>query len=97
MERKHDNFKLEQGNVVAAEFWHQLDDGRIQCDLCPRHCQLQDQQRGLCYVRARHQDQMVLTTYGLSSGYCIDPIEKNRSITFCQAHRFCPLAPPAVI
>lgn len=87
MERKHDIFKLEQGNVVAAEFWHQLDDGRIQCDLCPRHCQLQDQQRGLCYVRARHQDQMVLTTYGLSSGYCIDPIEKK------PLHHFLPGTP----
>jgi len=28
-------------------------------------------------VRARHDGQMVLTTYGRSSGFCIDPIEKK--------------------
>jgi hypothetical protein len=30
-----------------------------------------------CFVRARHRDQIVLTTYGRSSGFCIDPIEKK--------------------
>jgi pyruvate formate lyase activating enzyme len=28
-------------------------------------------------VRARQQDQVVLTTYGRSSGFCVDPIEKK--------------------
>jgi pyruvate formate lyase activating enzyme len=54
-----------------------LDDGRAQCDLCPRLCKLHDGQRGFCFVRARHQDQIVLTTYGRSSGCCVDPIEKK--------------------
>jgi pyruvate formate lyase activating enzyme len=54
-----------------------LDDGRIQCDLCPRECKLNEGQRGLCFVRARQDDQIVLTTYGRSSGFCIDPIEKK--------------------
>ncbi len=54
-----------------------MDDGRIQCDLCPRYCKLNEGQRGLCFVRARQDDQIVLTTYGRSSGFCIDPIEKK--------------------
>jgi pyruvate formate lyase activating enzyme len=54
-----------------------MDDGRIQCDLCPRFCRLNDGQRGFCFVRAREGDQIVLTTYGRSSGFCIDPIEKK--------------------
>jgi pyruvate formate lyase activating enzyme len=54
-----------------------MDDGRIQCDLCPRYCRLRDGQRGLCFVRAREGDRLVLTTYGRSSGFCIDPIEKK--------------------
>ena len=58
-------------------YWHALDDGRIQCDLCPRDCKLKDGQRGACFVRMRHEDQIVLTTYGRSSGFCIDPIEKK--------------------
>ncbi len=60
-----------------ARWWHRLDDGRIQCDLCPRDCKLHEGQRGLCFVRARAGDAMVLTTYGRSSGFCIDPIEKK--------------------
>jgi pyruvate formate lyase activating enzyme len=60
-----------------GRYWHLLQDGRIQCDVCPRYCKLHEGQRGLCFVRARHNDEMVLTTYGRSSGFCIDPIEKK--------------------
>ncbi len=60
-----------------ARYWHKLDDGRIQCDLCPRDCKLHADQRGACFVRKRSGDSMVLTTYGRSSGFCIDPIEKK--------------------
>ena len=60
-----------------ARYWHRLDDGRIQCDVCPRFCKLQAGQRGLCFVRGRQGDALVLTTWGRSSGYCIDPIEKK--------------------
>jgi pyruvate formate lyase activating enzyme len=60
-----------------ARWWHVLDDGRIQCDLCPRDCRLHEGQRGACFVRMREDDAMVLTTYGRSSGFCIDPIEKK--------------------
>lgn len=60
-----------------ARYWHAVDDGRLQCDLCPRECRLRDGQRGFCFVRMREGDQLVLTTYGRSSGFCIDPIEKK--------------------
>lgn len=63
--------------IVPTRYWHRLGDGRIQCDLCPRLCALHEGQRGLCFVRARQDDQIVLTTHGRSSGYCIDPIEKK--------------------
>ena len=64
-------------NAVPARYWQPLEDGRIQCDVCPRECKLHDGQRGLCFVRARRGDELVLTTYGRASGYCIDPIEKK--------------------
>ncbi|MCG6955707.1 MAG: AmmeMemoRadiSam system radical SAM enzyme [Gemmatimonadetes bacterium] len=57
--------------------WRRLDDGRLQCDLCPRRCRLREGQRGLCFVRAAEGGEIVLTTYGRSSGYCVDPIEKK--------------------
>ena len=60
-----------------ARWWHMLEDGRMQCDLCPRDCRLHEGQRGLCFVRMRQGEQMLLTTYGRSSGFCVDPIEKK--------------------
>ncbi len=66
-----------QGAGVPTRYWHKLEDGRLQCDLCPRFCKLQKGQQGLCFVRGRVNDQVVLTTYGRSSGFCIDPIEKK--------------------
>ncbi len=60
-----------------ARWWRQLPDGRIQCHLCPRYCRLKEGQRAFCFVRSREADQMVLTTYGRSTGFCIDPIEKK--------------------
>ncbi|MEI2778212.1 MAG: AmmeMemoRadiSam system radical SAM enzyme [Tetrasphaera sp.] len=70
----------ERGEANAghpARYWHRLDDGRIQCDVCPRDCRLRDGQRGFCFVRMRAGDQLVLATYGRSSGFSIDPIEKK--------------------
>jgi len=65
------------GTIVKTRYWHRLDDGRLQCDLCPRHCKLRDGQRGLCYVRQRLDDEVKLVSYGRSSGFCVDPIEKK--------------------
>ena len=67
----------ESKSVVATEYWHRLDDGRVQCDVCPRYCKLREGKQGFCFVRANQGDQIVLTTYGRSSGYCVDPIEKK--------------------
>ncbi|MDO8286220.1 MAG: AmmeMemoRadiSam system radical SAM enzyme [Rhodoferax sp.] len=66
-----------QASHYPARYWHAIADGRVQCDLCPRDCKLHEGQRGACFVRMREHDQMVLTTYGRSSGFCIDPIEKK--------------------
>ena len=63
--------------TVGTVFGRALDDGRVECTVCPRACRLREGQRGLCFVRARQGDQIVLTSYGRSSGFCIDPIEKK--------------------
>jgi len=64
-------------DTVKTHYWHKLEDGRIQCDLCPRFCKLHKDQRGLCFVRQNLDDQIVMTSYGRSSGFAIDPIEKK--------------------
>jgi pyruvate formate lyase activating enzyme len=66
-----------EGSHFPGRYWHALDDGRVQCDVCPRECRLGDGQRGLCFVRANAGGRVVLTTYGRSSGFCVDPVEKK--------------------
>ena len=63
--------------MVPTTYWHALDDGRVQCDVCPRACKLRDGQKGVCFVRGRIGEGIVLHTYGRSSGFCVDPIEKK--------------------
>ncbi len=60
-----------------TKYWHAIDNDRIQCDLCPRFCKLKEGQRGLCFIRKNEQGAVILTSYGRSSGFCIDPIEKK--------------------
>jgi pyruvate formate lyase activating enzyme len=66
-----------EGAAHPTVYWHSLEDGRVQCDLCPRECRLHEGQRGFCFVRLRKDDRVVLATYGRSSGFCVDPIEKK--------------------
>lgn len=66
-----------QAQNVVGKFWHTLPDGRLLCNLCPRRCHLHEGQRGFCFVRQNIGGKVVLTTYGRSSGFCIDPVEKK--------------------
>jgi pyruvate formate lyase activating enzyme len=68
---------LHPGDTIPTRYFHTLEDGRVQCDVCPRACRMHEGQRGLCFVRANQGGQVVLTTYGRSSGFCVDPIEKK--------------------
>jgi len=72
-----DVLSLADPYTVPTSYWHALPDGRIQCDVCPRACKLHEGQRGLCFVRGRVDDQVVLASYGRSSGFCVDPVEKK--------------------
>ena len=63
--------------TVPTQYWHSIDKNRVQCDLCPRFCKLREGQRGLCFIRANQAGKIVLTSYGRSSGFCVDPIEKK--------------------
>ena len=72
------NATVNSDGLFPAGWWHEIEEtGRILCDLCPRECQLKPGDRGFCFVRENHAGQMVLTTYGRSTGFCIDPIEKK--------------------
>jgi pyruvate formate lyase activating enzyme len=64
-------------SIVPTRHWSLLDDGRVQCNVCPRQCRLHEGQRGLCFVRGRSRNGVELYTYGRTSGFCVDPIEKK--------------------
>lgn len=63
--------------TIPGRYWYTMDDGRLHCTLCPRSCKIHEGQRGLCFVRGAEAGQMWLYSYGRSSGFCIDPIEKK--------------------
>jgi pyruvate formate lyase activating enzyme len=63
--------------IHRTRHWHRLDEGRVQCDICPRACRMHEGQRGMCFVRMCQGGEVVLTTYGRSSGFCVDPVEKK--------------------
>ena len=69
--------RTDDSSVVETRYWHTLPDKRVQCDLCPRECKMHEGQRGLCFVRGCEDGRIKLFTYGRSSGFCVDPIEKK--------------------
>ena len=68
---------MKKMDSFPTEFWELLPNGRVQCNVCPNHCRLAEGQRGACFVRQAEGGRIVLTTYGRSSGFCLDPIEKK--------------------
>ncbi len=64
-------------STVRTRHWQRSSGGKVVCNVCPRTCELQEGQRGLCFVRACEDEEVVLTSYGRSSGFCVDPIEKK--------------------
>ena len=73
----NDAVKVIESGVVRTMWWHELPSGRVQCDLCPRGCQLRNGQRGYCTVRENRGGEIVMTAYGRPYGLHVDPIEKK--------------------
>ncbi|HVT79521.1 MAG TPA: AmmeMemoRadiSam system radical SAM enzyme, partial [Phycisphaerae bacterium] len=65
------------GSAPPARWWHAIENKKVVCRLCPRECHIPNGSRGFCFVRANHDGRLELTTYGRSSGFCMDPIEKK--------------------
>ncbi len=64
--------------TTPARWWQRdSEKGDVTCLLCPRQCRIRPGDRGFCFVRANIDGCLELTTYGRSSGFCIDPIEKK--------------------
>ncbi len=60
-----------------ARYWHRDTDDRLACTLCPRLCRLHEGQTGFCAIRAAQDGELVQLSYGRTTGFAVDPIEKK--------------------
>jgi pyruvate formate lyase activating enzyme len=60
-----------------AEFWDAAPGGRVQCRLCPHHCQIAEGRYGACRVRRSVAGELRAAGYGLVSSAHVDPVEKK--------------------
>lgn len=72
--------------MKQAMFWHKIEADRIQCELCPHHCVLQNRQTGRCGIRVAVNGIMQARGYGLLSSVQRDPIEKKPLYHFHPGH-----------
>lgn len=63
-------------DCTVGGWWHARN-GRILCDLGPRHCVLKEGRRRLCFVRQNQGDRMGLTAHVPGTGFCVDPIDRK--------------------
>jgi len=52
-------------------------DNKLECILCPHYCKLGVGKTGICGVRKNTGEKIELITYGVLSGYSLDPVEKK--------------------
>ena len=63
--------------VKQAMFYHQLENRKVICELCPHFCKLKDGQLGLCKVRKNSGGKLYSLVYGKAIAVHVDPIEKK--------------------
>ncbi len=56
---------------------------KLICEICPNHCQLDDQQTGFCHARSNIDGKITSSNYGLITSMALDPIEKKPLYNFC--------------
>lgn len=61
-------------------------DDRIQCLLCPHLCKIAEGKTGICGIRKNIGSGIELMTYGVVSGYSLDPVEKKPLYHFYPGH-----------
>jgi len=69
--------KEKAADYHQASFYKQLDNGMVQCQLCPNKCILSPGQRGICGVRENIGGKLYSLVYGRPVTTHVDPIEKK--------------------
>jgi pyruvate formate lyase activating enzyme len=63
--------------AYPARFWKKLEGKRIECGLCPKHCKVEDRERGFCGVRENRDGEYMTLVWGQPCAVHVDPIEKK--------------------
>ncbi len=63
--------------MKEALLYHQLDENKVQCDLCAHQCLIPEGKRGLCQVRENREGVLYTLVYGRTISQNVDPIEKK--------------------
>jgi len=63
-----------------------ISDNKLECTLCPHYCKLAAGKTGICGVRKNSGEKIELLTYGVISGYSLDPVEKKPLYHFFPGH-----------
>jgi len=62
---------------MECRYYQRLDDGAVECLLCPHHCRIANGKTGRCRSRQNHDGVLVSEVYGKPCALAIDPIEKK--------------------
>lgn len=66
-----------------AMFWHETENGAINCELCHHKCKIPENKPGFCGIRENTGGKLYAASYGLISAIALDPIEKKPLYLFC--------------
>ena len=62
---------------MECRYYQQLDNGVVECLLCPHHCRIAKGKAGRCRSRRNHEGVLVSEVYSKPCSLAIDPIEKK--------------------
>ena len=68
---------MSEVNMKEAMFYKKLNNGSVQCRLCPQMCEIEDGKRGMCFGRKNEKGILYAENYGETISVAIDPIEKK--------------------
>ena len=63
--------------MEECRYYIRLENGRVECMLCPHHCRMAEGKTGICRSRRNQGGVLVSEVYGKPCSLAIDPIEKK--------------------
>ena len=62
---------------MECRYYRKLENGQVECQLCPHHCKITNGKTGICRSRRNVNGMLVSEGYGKPCSLAIDPIEKK--------------------